>query len=63
MEALEFARLQFGSTTIYHFFFVPVSIGLAPLVAIFHTQYVRTGQASPDSRLRVQPSFLTRPLS
>ena len=44
MEALEFARLQFGSTTIYHFFFVPVSIGLAPLVAIFHTQYVRTGQ-------------------
>ncbi|TVR30244.1 MAG: cytochrome ubiquinol oxidase subunit I, partial [Nitriliruptor sp.] len=44
MEALEFARLQFGSTTIYHFFFVPISIGLAPLVAIFHTQYVRTGQ-------------------
>jgi len=44
LEALEFARLQFGSTTIYHFFFVPVSIGLAPLVAIFHTQYVRTGQ-------------------
>ena len=44
MEALEYARLQFGSTTIYHFFFVPISIGLAPLVAIFHTQYVRTGQ-------------------
>ena len=44
MEALEFARIQFGSTTIYHFFFVPLSIGLAPLVAIFHTQYVRTGQ-------------------
>ncbi len=44
MEALEFARIQFGSTTIYHFFFVPISIGLAPLVAIFHTQYVRTGE-------------------
>ncbi len=44
MEALEFARIQFGSTTIYHFFFVPLSIGLAPLVAVFHTQYVRTGQ-------------------
>jgi cytochrome d ubiquinol oxidase subunit I len=44
VEALEFARIQFGSTTIYHFFFVPLSIGLAPLVAIFHTQYVRTGQ-------------------
>ncbi len=44
MEALEFARIQFGSTTIYHFLFVPLSIGLAPLVAIFHTQYVRTGE-------------------
>lgn len=43
MEALEFARIQFGTTTIYHFFFVPISIGLAPLVAIFHTQYYRTG--------------------
>jgi cytochrome bd ubiquinol oxidase subunit I len=44
VEALEFARIQFGTTTIYHFLFVPLSIGLAPLVAIFHTQYVRTGQ-------------------
>ena len=44
MGALEFARLQFATTTIYHFFFVPATIGLAPLVAIFHTQYVRTGQ-------------------
>jgi cytochrome bd ubiquinol oxidase subunit I len=44
VDALEFARIQFGTTTIYHFFFVPLSIGLAPLVAIFHTQYVRTGQ-------------------
>jgi cytochrome bd ubiquinol oxidase subunit I len=44
VEALEFARIQFGSTTIYHFLFVPLSIGLAPLVAIFHTQYVRTGE-------------------
>ncbi|HSK23627.1 MAG TPA: cytochrome ubiquinol oxidase subunit I [Egicoccus sp.] len=43
MDALDLARLQFGSTTIYHFFFVPMTIGLAPLVAIFHTQYVRTG--------------------
>ena len=44
MEALELARIQFGTTTVYHFFFVPLSIGLAPLVAIFHTQYYRTGQ-------------------
>ena len=44
MDALELARIQFGTTTVYHFFFVPLSIGLAPLVAIFHTLYVRTGE-------------------
>src|SRR6056297_236198 len=44
VEALELARIQFGTTTVYHFFFVPLSLGLAPLVAIFHTQYYRTGQ-------------------
>jgi cytochrome bd ubiquinol oxidase subunit I len=44
VDVLELARTQFATTTIYHFLFVPLSIGLAPLVAIFHTQYVRTGQ-------------------
>ena len=43
MDVLELARIQFGTTTIYHFLFVPATIGLAPLVAIFHTQYLRTG--------------------
>jgi cytochrome bd ubiquinol oxidase subunit I len=44
VDVLELARTQFATTTIYHFLFVPLSIGLAPLVAIFHTQYVRTGR-------------------
>ncbi|MBX3061876.1 MAG: cytochrome ubiquinol oxidase subunit I [Anaerolineae bacterium] len=43
MDALTLARLQFGITTIYHFFFVPLSIGLAIIVALMQTQYVRTG--------------------
>ena len=29
MDALDLARWQFGITTIYHFLFVPVTIGLA----------------------------------
>ncbi|MFM1916536.1 MAG: cytochrome ubiquinol oxidase subunit, partial [Actinomycetota bacterium] len=28
MEALELARWQFGVTTVYHFFFVPITLGL-----------------------------------
>jgi len=37
------ARWQFTITSVYHFFFVPLTIGLAWLVAIMETAYVRTG--------------------
>ncbi len=43
MTALDLARLQFGTTTIFHFFFVPVSIGLAFYIAICQTRHYRTG--------------------
>lgn len=43
MEALDIARWQFGITTVYHFFFVPVTIGLIFLVAILQTCWYRTG--------------------
>ena len=43
MDALTLARWQFGITTIYHFFFVPLTLGLSLLVAIMETAYVRTG--------------------
>lgn len=46
MEALEIARWQFGITTIYHYFFVPLTMGLAVLTAILHTFYYRTN--NPD---------------
>jgi cytochrome d ubiquinol oxidase subunit I len=41
MTALGLARLQFGVTTVYHFLFVPLTIGLAFLLAILETIYVR----------------------
>lgn len=43
MEALELARWQFAITTIYHFLFVPLSIGLAYLIAFMQTLYVTRG--------------------
>lgn len=43
MDQLGFARLQFAITTIYHFFFVPITIGLAFLLAIMETIYVLSG--------------------
>jgi cytochrome d ubiquinol oxidase subunit I len=43
LDALDIARWQFGVTTVYHFFFVPITIGLSGLVAGLQTAWVRTG--------------------
>ena len=44
MDVLDIARWQFGITTVYHFLMVPLTIGLGLLVAVMHTQWVRTGR-------------------
>jgi cytochrome bd ubiquinol oxidase subunit I len=44
VEALDLARWQFGITTVYHFFFVPLTIGMSFMVAGFQTAWWRTGQ-------------------
>src|SRR5277367_4909873 len=40
----DLARIQFASTSIYHFLFVPVTIGLAFLVALPQTAWYRNGR-------------------
>ena len=44
MDPIILARLQFAITTIYHFFFVPLTLGLSIIVALMETFYVRTGR-------------------
>jgi cytochrome d ubiquinol oxidase subunit I len=44
MDVLLLARLQFAITIIYHFFFVPLTLGLSLVVAILETTYVVTGK-------------------
>jgi cytochrome d ubiquinol oxidase subunit I len=44
MDALDLARWQFAITTVYHFFFVPITIGLSALVAMLQTAWYRTGR-------------------
>ena len=44
MTEIELARLQFGITTVYHFLFVPVTIGLSMFVALCQTLWYRTGK-------------------
>ncbi|MCW2788033.1 MAG: cytochrome ubiquinol oxidase subunit, partial [Aeromicrobium sp.] len=43
MDILELSRWQFGITTVYHFFFVPLTIGLSVLVATMQTVWWRSG--------------------
>jgi cytochrome bd-type quinol oxidase subunit 1 len=43
VSAVDLARLQFATTSIYHFLFVPLTIGLAFLTAILQTLWYRKG--------------------
>jgi cytochrome d ubiquinol oxidase subunit I len=46
MNVVDISRWQFGITTVYHFIFVPLTIGLAPLIAVMQTVWVVTGNAA-----------------
>lgn len=39
---VNYARCQFAATTVYHFFFVPLTIGLSFIIAIMESFYVKT---------------------
>ncbi|WP_456324770.1 cytochrome ubiquinol oxidase subunit I [Desulfonauticus submarinus] len=43
MDVVFLSRLQFAMTTMFHFIFVPLTLGLSVLVAIMETIYVKTG--------------------
>jgi len=42
MDVLDIARIQFGVITVYHFLFVPLTIGGTALVALLETLWLRT---------------------
>ncbi len=44
MDVLTLSRLQFAVTSIFHFIFVPLTLGLSILTAYMETRYVMTGE-------------------
>ncbi len=44
MDIVQLSRLQFGLTAMYHFMFVPLTLGLSVLLAIMESIYVTTGR-------------------
>jgi cytochrome d ubiquinol oxidase subunit I len=43
VSTVDLARIQFATTSLYHFMFVPLTLGLAPLVAVMQTLWYRSG--------------------
>jgi cytochrome bd ubiquinol oxidase subunit I len=43
LSQVNWARAQFALTAMYHWIFVPLTLGLSFLLAFFHTTYVKTG--------------------
>ena len=46
MDVVMLSRLQFAAATMFHFLFVPLTLGLSILIAWMETRYVRTGDAT-----------------
>ena len=44
LDIVALSRLQFAMTALYHFLFVPLTLGLSVLLAIMETVYVMTGR-------------------
>ncbi|MGV0911753.1 cytochrome ubiquinol oxidase subunit I [Martelella sp. FOR1707] len=44
LDIVALSRLQFAMTALYHFLFVPLTLGLSMIVAIMETTYVMTGR-------------------
>lgn len=45
LQTVDWSRAQFALTAVYHWLFVPLTLGLSVLVAIMETLYYRTGDA------------------
>ncbi len=43
MDVLMLSRLQFAAATIFHFFFVPLTLGLSILITVMEFRYAKTG--------------------
>jgi len=43
MDVVLLSRLQFAAATMFHFLFVPLTLGLSVLIAIMETKWVKTG--------------------
>jgi cytochrome d ubiquinol oxidase subunit I len=44
LDVVQLSRVQFGMTALYHFIFVPLTLGMSTLLGVMETVYVMTGK-------------------
>ncbi len=44
LDVVQLSRLQFALTALYHFLFVPLTLGLSLLLAVMESVFVMTGR-------------------
>ena len=49
LSLVDWSRAQFALTAMYHWLFVPLTLGLAVIVGIMETIYYRTGKPSGNT--------------
>ena len=57
-STIDWSRAQFALTAIYHWLFVPLTLGLAVIMGIVETCYYRTGKAFWKDAARFCNAFL-----
>lgn len=57
-DIVELSRLQFALTAMYHFLFVPLTLGLAFLLAIMESVYVLSGKQIYKDMTKFWVSYL-----
>ncbi len=57
-DIVELSRLQFALTAMYHFLFVPLTLGMAFLLAIMETVYVLSGKQIYKDMTKFWASYL-----
>lgn len=58
LDVVELSRLQFALTALYHFLFVPLTLGLSFILVIMETLYVATGKEVYKDMTKFWVSYL-----
>ncbi|EDK10233.1 probable cytochrome oxidase subunit I [Haemophilus influenzae PittHH] len=58
LDVVDLSRLQFALTALYHFIFVPLTLGLSFILVIMETIYVATGKEVYKDMTKFWESYL-----